>query len=89
MDVDAAIQQFIDAMAAEGLSLTKPIQPDGELHRCSANGKKGDTAGWYVLHVDGVAAGAFGSWRDGWTKRWRADIGRALSLRKRMPIELA
>jgi putative DNA primase/helicase len=49
------------------------------LHRFAANGKPSDDAGWYVLHDDGIPAGAFGDWRSGTSETWRADIGRRLS----------
>lgn len=68
--------------AMEGAGLTPPpeIVPDGRLHRFPSNGRRGDDAGWYVLHDDGgIPAGAFGCWRTGLEETWRADIGRALT----------
>ena len=72
--------------AIQGAGLTPPevIEPDGRIHRFSSNGKRGDDSGWYVLHGDGIAAGAFGCWRAGISETWRADIGRDLT-----PAELA
>jgi len=73
------IEQFRDAMHSAGLNPPEVIEADGEMHRFSANGKRDDDSGWYVLHVDGIPAGAFGDWRADLSEKWRADIGRELS----------
>jgi putative DNA primase/helicase len=80
----AVIEQFASAIRASGISPPSEIHADGELHRFASNGKQHDDAGWYVLHSDGVAAGAFGNWRSGESQTWRANIGRKLS-----PVEAA
>lgn len=72
-------QQFRDAMYSAGLNPPVRIEADGQLHRFSSNGKQADDAGWYVVHPDGVAAGAFGCWRSGLKGSWRADLGRPLT----------
>jgi putative DNA primase/helicase len=74
-----AAEQFREAIQSAGLSPPEVIEPDGKLHRFASNGTRGDDAGWYVLHGDGVAAGAFGDWRTGASQTWRANIGRKLS----------
>lgn len=74
-----AIQRFADAIRAAGLTPPEHIEADGELHRFASNGKRGDDAGYYVLHLDGVPAGHFGCWRAGIAQTWRADMGRQLS----------
>lgn len=61
------IEQFRDAMLAAGLTPPAEIYDDGKLHRFASNGRHGDDSGWYVLHSDGVPAGAFGCWREGFT----------------------
>lgn len=66
------IAGFRSAMIAAGLEPPDSIIPDGRLHRFSTNGKRGDDAGWYVLHLDGVPAGAFGCWRLGIDEQWCA-----------------
>lgn len=71
--------QFRDAIARVGLTPPDAIEADGELHRFASNGKRGDDAGWYVLHVNGVPAGSFGCWRTGVSQTWHAEIGRRLS----------
>lgn len=52
--------------------------PDGTIHRFHApDDKPGTLNGWYVLHLDGIASGAFGSWKTGdshtWSSRKLAD----------------
>jgi len=73
------IDQFRDVILSAGLQPPSEIIADGKLHRFSSNGKRGDDAGWYVLHGDGIPAGGFGDWRTGISQSWRADIGRALT----------
>jgi putative DNA primase/helicase len=74
-----AIEQFRAAIHKAGLNPPTVIEPDGKLHRFASNGKRNDDAGWYVFHDDDIPAGAFGDWRGGLSKTWRADIGRTLS----------
>jgi putative DNA primase/helicase len=74
-----AIEQFRAAIHRAGLLAPEVIEPDGKLHRFASNGKRSDDAGWYVLHADGIPAGAFGDWRGGLSETWRAEIGRRLS----------
>lgn len=72
-------QQFIDAIQRSGITPPASVVDDGKLHRFSSNGKKGDDSGWYILHGDGIPAGAFGCWRSGLESTWQADIGRKLT----------
>ncbi len=65
-------EQFSSAIAAAGLTPPDEIINDGKIHRFSTNGKPRDEAGWYVLHPDGVPAGSFGCWREGFTQTWCA-----------------
>lgn len=62
--------QFKDAISSAGLNQPEEIIDDGKIHRFSSSGKLRDDSGWYVLHSDGVAAGAFGCWREGFTQNW-------------------
>lgn len=73
------VHQFRAAIQSAGLIPPDMIEADGELHRFASNGKRGDDAGWYVMHADGISAGAFGDWRIGHSQPWRADIGRMLT----------
>ena len=70
---------FLDTIRSSGLAPPPEIIADGKIHRFSSNGRLGDSAGWYVLHGDGIPAGSFGDWRTGITESWRADVGRALT----------
>ena len=45
--------------------------PDGQIHRFHVPGDRaGSRNGWYVLHLDGIASGAFGSWKAGASSTW-------------------
>ena len=45
--------------------------PDGAIHRFRVpDDKPGSLNGWYVLHLDGIASGAFGSWKAGGSSAW-------------------
>ena len=66
------IVEFRGAISGAGLPVPERIVADGEIHRFSTNGKASDDSGWYVLHVDGFPAGAFGCWRQGIEQKWRA-----------------
>ena len=70
-----AIAQFRSAIAGVGLTPPDTIEADGEVHRFASNGKRGDDAGWYVLHGDGLPAGTFGCWRLGISENWNASAG--------------
>ena len=64
------IEHFRLQIAVAGLEPPFNIIPDGAIHRFSTSGKRGDDSGWYVLHTDGIAAGAFGCWRSGLQSTW-------------------
>ena len=75
-----AIDQFRAAMSVRGIVPKGDVIADGRIHRCDAEGRggKGDAA--YLLHLDGLPAGGFENWRDGFGwENWRADIDRTLS----------
>ncbi len=74
--------QFGAALASFGLN-PPAIVADGARHRFDADDeKKGKKSGWYVLHADGVPAGAFGNWKTGLSERWCGKSDQALT-----PIE--
>ena len=81
--MSAHIEQFRDAMTAAGLTAPDVIHDDGQRHRFATNGRKSDGAGWYVLHADGIPAGAFGDWRTGFTQSWCAASFDSLSKAER------
>lgn len=66
-----AVIQFRDALQeAFGLLDWLPVA-DGSIHRFRVpEDKPGTLNGWYVLYLDGIASGAFGSWREGSTRTW-------------------
>jgi putative DNA primase/helicase len=72
--------EYRKAMAAAGLATNDEIMGDGELHRCHIEGDRpGTRNGWYVLHLDGVPAGSFGSWKLGETRTWCAKSPQSLT----------
>ncbi|MFB1490870.1 MULTISPECIES: toprim domain-containing protein [unclassified Thiocapsa] len=67
-----ATDDFAAAIAAAGLG-TPDIIADGRIHRFrTADDKAGARSGWYLLHLDRFAAGAFGSWKLGFQQTWSA-----------------
>jgi len=64
------IQQFKKAISENGLTPPEVILTGSKFHHFSTNGKKGDTSGWYRLHLDGIPAGSFGCYRSGIIKTW-------------------
>ena len=78
------IEHFRLQIAAAGLEPPFNIIPDGAIHRFSTSGKRGDDSGWYVLHTDGIAAGAFGCWRSGLQSTWCAKSDNAMTAVERI-----
>jgi putative DNA primase/helicase len=64
------IDQFRLAISTAGLIPPPEIIDDGKIHRFSSNGKPTHKNGWYVLHTDCIAAGAFGDWSEGFAQNW-------------------
>ena len=63
--------------------------PDGVIHRFRVpDDKPGSLNGWYVLYLDGIASGAFGSWKAGgastWCSREPMDAREAEQVRQRI-----
>ncbi|WP_232311625.1 toprim domain-containing protein [Thauera chlorobenzoica] len=68
------IDQFRAAMRDAGQSPPDVIEADGQLHRYRVEGDKaGSKNAYYVLHLDGRAAGMFGNWKTGLRSTWAAD----------------
>ncbi|MGH8579396.1 MAG: toprim domain-containing protein [Gammaproteobacteria bacterium] len=71
---------FREAMAEAGLETHADIIPDGRLHRFSVEGDRPRSHnGWYVLHMNGVPAGVFGSWKSGVSQNWCAKSQESLT----------
>jgi phage/plasmid primase-like uncharacterized protein len=66
----AAVEQFKTAIERAGLVPPPLIVDDGKLHRFASNGERGDAAGYYIFHSDGVPAGVYGCWRMGFQQTW-------------------
>ncbi len=73
------IEQFRQAIGSAGLPPPDTINADGAIHRFSTNGKRLDKSGWYICHSDGVAAGVFGGWREGFTQTWCSKTDNAMT----------
>jgi putative DNA primase/helicase len=79
-----SVSEFRNVMRVAGIEPPAEITADGELHRFRVEADKAGTRnGWYVLHVDGVPAGAFGSWKLGVTHSWCAKDKASLSYAER------
>lgn len=73
------VNAFRDAMHRAGIVPPDLIDANGLLHRFHVEGdRRGTLNGWYCLHIDGRAAGAFGSWKTGSRSTWAED-GRRMS----------
>ncbi len=60
-----------DAMQSVYGALDFLPEPSGTLQRFHVPGdKSGSLNGWAVLYADGIASGAFGSWKHGQAHRW-------------------
>ena len=73
------LEQFRQAIAAAGLTPPIDIIAHGAIHRFSTNGNPSNKNGWNMLHTDGVAAGAFGDWREGFTQYWCGTGGTSMT----------
>ncbi|KII30215.1 topoisomerase [Pseudomonas fluorescens] len=80
---------FHEALQASYGPLDWMPVPDGAIHRFRAPGDKPNSLnGWYVLFLDGIASGAYGSWKDGsshtWSSREPKDAHEAARVRERI-----
>lgn len=65
------LNAFHLAMQAEFGQLDWLPRADGSIHRFHVPGdRSGSLNGWYVLHLDGIASGCFGSWKVGSCHTW-------------------
>jgi putative DNA primase/helicase len=51
------------------------------------NGNRKDDAGWYLLHLDGLPAGAFGDWRNNISEIWCAVSETTLTAEQRAELQ--
>ncbi len=85
---DATIM-FRDALQSAYGPLDWLPVPDGAIHRFHVpDDKAGTLNGWYVLYLDGIASGAFGSWKTKgssvWSSRAPVDYREAEQVRQRI-----
>jgi len=67
------VAEFRCAMYRSGIAPPDSVEGDGQLYRFHVEGDRcGSRNGWYCLHADGRAAGAFGSWKTGFRSTWTA-----------------
>ena len=75
---------FREAILDAGIVPPDGISADGEIHRWHVSGDgAGSKNGWYVLHADGIPAGAFGDWKRNFDQTWSARSGAHLSRAER------
>lgn len=72
-------------MAMAAYDLAPPdIIADGQRRRFDApDDKKGNKSAWYILHSDGVPAGAFGNWKTDLSEKWCGKSDQVLSQAER------
>lgn len=63
-------EAFAQACHNLGCTLPEAIITDGKIHRFSANGKKNNSSGWYVIFADDTFGGAIGNWGTGDVETW-------------------
>jgi phage/plasmid primase-like uncharacterized protein len=74
------VAQLRNAIASEGLDAPERIWIDGKIHRFKSGAKDKQKSGWYIAYNDAaIPAGAFGCWKNGIDKKWRAQLTRPLS----------
>ncbi len=70
---DSILECFRSEMMLKIISPPTNIYADGHIHRFHIPGdRQGTLNGWYVLHLDEVPSGAFGSWKVGISSTWSA-----------------
>lgn len=83
------LARFVEAMQEAGITPhdRSDIAADGELHRFRIAGDKvGTKNGYFSLHLDGIPAGHFGSWRHGVSQKWRAGSASPMTEQERRAI---
>ena len=78
-----ALEQFRQAITAAGIEAPDVIHDDGAIHRFSPSGRGSDKTAWYMLHMDGIPAGAFGDWRSSLQSTWSAKSESAMTAAER------
>ena len=76
-------EAFRESIKLAQLTPPEAIITDGQIQRFSSNGERGDDAGWYVFHPDGVPAGSFGCHRAGIKHTWSSQSDATLTSAER------
>lgn len=80
MDFNRIIQNFQTTMFSHGITPPENIVADGQLHRFYIKrDKQGSKNGWYILYIDNISCGVFGSWKMGITHKWCAKKQKSMS----------
>jgi phage/plasmid primase-like uncharacterized protein/replicative DNA helicase len=85
-DLAQVERDFRAKLVEFGLDPPDGLTADGKIHRIDSDGKRGGKDGFYVLHTDGVPAGAYGDWHGG-KDSWQTWC--ACDLRDLSPLEYA
>lgn len=70
--LEEVVAAFRRAACADGIELPENVVADGKLHRIAAAGRARGKDDYYVLHLDGIPGGAYGSFLLGVKSRWSA-----------------
>jgi len=82
-NINEITEKFRGAMSSHGLALNDELITDGSIHRFSQDGDK-EKPCWYILHADGIPAGAFGCWKRHISENWFSMDISTLSVIERM-----
>lgn len=83
--VSGFTEAFRQAISRTGIEPPADIIADGRIRRFHISGDKPRTeSGWYVLHDDDPAAGAFGCWKRGISETWCAREYRHLTTEEKV-----
>lgn len=75
-------------MSERGLYTDAEIVADGKIKRFHVEGdSNGKENGWYVLHIDRMPAGAYGSWKTNERFTWSKKLDRKLTAEERRALE--
>ncbi len=78
---------FREAMEAEGIAFKGSLTADGLIHRVHITGHRtGSRNGWYVLHLDGIPAGAYGDYKRDLKAKWTMKGARPLTRAERAEL---
>jgi putative DNA primase/helicase len=73
MNFNEIIQRFQAEMLSKGIKPPATLVVNGQLQRFNIEGdQRGTKNGWYMLFIDNVPCGAFGSWKLGASHKWCA-----------------